>query len=337
MEQAIRNFPKQFEWEPKIENADKWSVLGKYIICGMGGSHLQGDVFQNAVPGFDLSVHQDYGLPRWPQEVLKNTLIIASSYSGNTEETISAFEEAIEKRYPVAVISTGGKLIELAKQHGVPYIQIPDTGIQPRSALGYTFKALAKMVGRDDIVEQAASLASKLDADKLEPQGRELAETLKGKVPVLYASNRNYSVAYNWKIKFNETGKIPAFYNVFPELNHNEMTGFSAKGARLPAGQGPASGRDVSEAASLSENFYFLFFKDADDHPKIQKRMEVLEKLYGERGLPVTVLPLEGSSTLEKIFSSLLLADWVAYYTAQHYGVDPEQVPMVEEFKRLIA
>jgi len=329
MEEVIRNFPKQFEWEPKIENADTWSALGKYIICGMGGSHLQGDVFQNAVPGFDLSVHQDYGLPRWPQEVLEKTLIIASSYSGNTEETLSSFEGAIKNGYPVAAITTGGKLLSRAKQHGVPYIQIPDTGIQPRSALGYTFKALAKMVGRDDIVEQAASLASKLDADKLEPQGRELAETLKGKVPVLYASNRNYSVAYNWKIKFNETGKIPAFYNVFPELNHNEMTGFSAKG-------GPASGGDVSEAASLSENFHFLFFKDADDHPKIQKRMEVLEKLYKERGLPVTMLDLKGSSTLEKIFSSLLLGDWTAYYTAQQYGLESEQVPMVEEFKKLI-
>ena len=86
---TIRNFAKQFEYEPKIENEDRWKPLGKYIICGMGGSHLQGDVMQNAVPGIDLSVHQYDGLPHWPEEVLKQTLIIASSYSGNTEEVVS--------------------------------------------------------------------------------------------------------------------------------------------------------------------------------------------------------------------------------------------------------
>ena len=124
MEEAIRNFAKQFEWEPKIENEEKLQRTGKYILCGMGGSHLQGDVMQNAVSNLDLSVHEDYGLPGWPDEVLKKTLIIASSYSGNTEETVSAFKEAVEKGYPVAVSSIGGKLIELAKEHGIPYIQV---------------------------------------------------------------------------------------------------------------------------------------------------------------------------------------------------------------------
>ena len=336
MEEAILNFPKQFEYEPKIENEDRLQALGKYILCGMGGSHLQGDIMQNAYPGFDLSVHEDYGLPMWPKEILKKTLIIASSYSGNTEETISAFQETMEKGYPAAVISTGGKLIALAKKHGVPYIQIPDTGIQPRSALGFTFRALAKMVGREDILDQAGNLAHELKPEELEEKGRSLAQQLRGKVPIMYASQRNYSVAYIWKINFNETGKIPAFYNVFPELNHNEMTGFSAKGALPDGGRGPASGGDVSKAASLSNIFHFIFLKDQDDHPKIQKRMDILKKLYEDRGLPVTALPLEGSFALGKIFSSLLLADWVAYYTALQYGSDPEQVPMVEEFKKLI-
>ena len=103
-------------FEDILENEEKLERTGKYLICGMGGSHLQGDVMQNVAPSFDLSVHQDYGLPEWSDEVLRKTLIIASSYSGNTEETVSAFEEAIEKKYPVAVSSIGGKLIELAKE-----------------------------------------------------------------------------------------------------------------------------------------------------------------------------------------------------------------------------
>ena len=148
-----------------------------------------------------------------------------------------------------------------------------------------------------------------------------LAETLKGKVPVIYSSATNKSIAYNWKIKFNETGKIPAFYNVVPELNHNEMTGFDAK----------------ESSAKLSENFHFIFLKDDSDHPQNLKRMEVMEKLYADRGFPVSVLELRGSSKIEKIFSSLVLADWAAYHTAEIYGLESEQVPMVEEFKKLVS
>ena len=318
MEEAIRNFAKQFEYDPKIENEDKLQRTGKYIICGMGGSHLQGDVFQNAVPGFDLSVHQDYGLPGRPDDVLKQTLIIASSYSGNTEETVSAFQEAAEKGYPLAVISTGGKLIEMAKEHNIPYIQIPDTGIQPRSALGFTFKALAKMVGREDIVEEAGKLAQTLKPEALEEDGKEMVKHLAGKVPVIYASTRNYSVAYNWKIKFNETSKTPAFYNLFPELNHNEMNGF-----------------DVSDSTKqVTSPFFFLFLRDSEDHPRIQKRMQVLHDQLHARGLPIIFIDLEGNSRLERIFSSLLLADWTALHLARHYERDPEQVPMIEEFKK---
>lgn len=320
MEEAIRNFPKQFEWEPNIENADRWKPLGKYLICGMGGSHLQGDVFQAAYPGFDLSVYQDYGLPNWPADVLKQTLVIVSSYSGNTEETVSGFQEAMQKGYPVAAISTGGKLIDLAKQHGVPYIQMPDTGIQPRSALGFSFKALAKMVGRNDIVEQAAQVGKQLErqAQDFEKAGKQMAEWLEGAVPVVYASNKNYAIAYNWKIKFNETGKIPAFYNVFPELNHNEMNGF-----------------DVSDSTrELAEKFHFIFLKDTEDHERVQKRMEVLQNQLMDRKFKVNILALAGDSALAKIFSSLLIADWTALYVARHYNRDPEQVPMIEEFKK---
>lgn len=320
MEETIRNFAKQFEWEPEIRNKEKWKNYERYIIAGMGGSHLQGDIFQSVAPGFNLSVYEDYGLPPWPLSVIKETLVIASSYSGNTEETVSVFEEAVSKKIPVAAISIGGKLLELARQHEVPYIQLPDTGIQPRMALGFAFKALAKMAGRDDLLKEAGMLALALDPGIFQERGKLLARKLQWKIPLIYASNLNYSAAYNWKIKFNETAKIPAFYNVFPELNHNEMTGF-----------------DVKESTKiLSEKFHFIFLKDSEDDARIQKRMEVSRKMYENMGFPVEIIDLKGSSKLERIFSSLLLADWTAYYTAKFYGVDPEQIPMVEEFKKLI-
>lgn len=322
MEEAIRNFPKQFEWNPGIENADRWKVPGKYILCGMGGSHLQGDIFQNAFPGFDLSVYQDYGLPSWRDDVFRQTLIIVSSYSGNTEEAISSFEEAVKNKYPVAAISTGGELLSRAKQQGVPYIQLPDTGIQPRSALGFTFKALAKMLGRDDVGEEARKVGEQLleTAGGFEAEGRALAEKLQGRIPLIYASAKNYSIAYNWKIKFNETAKIPAFYNLFPELNHNEMNGFD-----VPDSTGALCGK-----------FHFVFLKDTVDHERIQKRMNALESLLQERGFSVEIVSLGEGSMLDKIFGSLLLADWTALHLARHYGRDPEQVSMIEEFKKLI-
>jgi glucose/mannose-6-phosphate isomerase len=161
-----------------------------------------------------------------------------------------------------------------------------------------------------------------LDPTSLEESGKKLALKLKNYIPVIYASDRNLSLAYNWKIKLNETGKIPAFYNVFPELNHNEMTGFDV----------------VDSTKNLSDKFYFIILKDTDDNPKILKRMDILERLYKDRDLKVEVINLaEKKESWYKIFSTLILADWVAYYSAQEYGLESEQVPMVEEFKKLIS
>lgn len=320
MEEVILNFPKQFEWEPHIQNSGQLERRKILIVAGMGGSHLAADIVQAWNPALDIIVHSDYRLYGIPESVLQNSLIVANSYSGNTEETVSAFKEGVSRHIPVSAIGIGGKLLDLAKQYNVPYIQIPDTGIQPRMALGFTLKALAAMAGLDDLAKKAGKLALLLKPEEFKKQGEELAKKLQKKIPVIYASKKNYAVAYNWKIKFNETGKIPAFYNVFPELNHNEMAGF-----------------DVRESTkNLSEQFHFIFLKDSKDDERIQKRMEVSQKMYAERGFPVEIIDLKGSSKLERIFSSLLLADWTAYYLAALHGVDPEQTLMIEEFKKLI-
>lgn len=322
MYEAIKNFNRQFEYEPHIENATALQPTAKFLVVGMGGSHLAADLLKVWNPGLDVVVHEDYGLPAISDEDLAERLIILSSYSGNTEEVISAFEEAGTKNLSRVVISIGGKLLELAKKNKLPYIQMPDTGIQPRSALGLTLMALLKLMDQQQAMRGASKLSSMLKPAEFEDQGRELAERLKGFVPVIYSSSRNLPIAYNWKIKFNETGKIPAFYNVLPELNHNEMTGFDAK----------------DTTRELSKNFYFLLLEDDSDNPKIKKRMQILAKLYRERSLKVEFIKLTSSSdSFYKIFSSLILADWTAYHTAKSYGVEPEQVPMVEEFKKLVA
>ena len=323
MYEAIKNFNKQFEYEPVIENEDKLERENKFIVAGMGGSHLAAGLLKSiSRVALDMTIHRDYGLP----DDTEDRLLILSSYSGNTEEVIDVFEKGIEKNLSMAVISIGGKLIELAKKHSLPYIQMPNTGIQPRSALGYSLRALLKVIGEEEMLKETGKLSEALDPSSYERQGKALAEKLKGKVPVIYSSTRNMAIAYNWKIKFNETGKIPAFYNVFPELNHNEMTGFDVK----------------NETKELSKNFHFIILKDKEDNERILKRMEVLAGLYKDRGLSVDVIDIEGlpaqagNDKYHKVFASLILADWAAYYTAQMYGLEAEQVPMIEEFKKLI-
>ena len=318
MEEAIKNFHTQFLWKPQIQNADKLPPAKKFVVGGMGGSHLAAGLLHLINPELDLVIHRDYGLPILA--AAPDCLYIASSYSGNTEETVNFAEEALKKGYTVATVSVGGKLLEFAQKNNLPHIVILDTKIQPRSALGFSLLALAVLVGDKKLLNELPLLAENLNPDALEEKGQTLSKELRSFVPVIYSSTRNSAIAYNWKIKFNETGKIPAFYNVFPELNHNEMTGFDA----------------IQTTEGLSRQFHFIFLTDTADHPQIQKRMDVCVKLYKERGLAVATMPLEGRNTPEKIFSSLLIADWTAFHTSKLYGTEAEQVPMVEEFKKLI-
>jgi len=321
MQDAIRKFPEQFSYNPLILNEEKLGKYESYVLVGMGGSHLSADILKAIDPSMDLTIHMNYGLPKMSESKLKKSLIIASSYSGNTEEVIEAYHEAKERGLSLAVIAVGGALIDYAKADGIPYVQLPNTGIQPRSALGFSLRALMKLLQREDLLEDSSQLANTLDSRVFEKAGKALARRLKDCVPVVYTSAENFALAYNWKIKLNETGKIPAFYNVLPELNHNEMTGFDVK--------------ETSE--QLSKNYYFLFLKDKNDHKKIIERMDVLQKLYTDRGLHVEEIAIEGRNIYEQIFSSLLLADWTAVYIAELYGLESEQVPMVEEFKKMIS
>jgi len=187
--------------------------------------------------------------------------------------------------------------------------------------LGYQIRALFKLTGLDEELLETGRLADSLDVAAAALAGERLAEKLSGKVPIIYASERNGALARNWKITFNETGKIPAFYNILPELNHNEMTGFDATEASRP----------------LSEKFHLIFLRDSADDERVQRRMKILEKLYQDRGFGVELIDLEGKDIWEKIFGSLLTGVWSAYYLALSYGAEPEQVPMVEEFKKLMS
>jgi glucose/mannose-6-phosphate isomerase len=141
-----------------------------------------------------------------------------------------------------------------------------------------------------------------------------LANSIGEKIPVIYTSNQNLAIAYNWKIKFNETAKTPAFYNLFSELNHNEMQGFADE--------------------NNSKNFHFIFLHDSTDNPRVEQRMNITSQIFEEKGYTVTNLELSGQNAFEKIFSSLIIADWTALEIAKTKGTDPQSVPLIEDFKK---
>lgn len=321
MDQALRDFPNQFAFEPVVANAEHLEPKPHVVVCGMGGSNLASSLLKTWKPEIWITMHRDYGLPAMPEDLARQTLFIASSYSGNTEETLSSYDEARAKGHAVAVVAVGGKLLDAAKRDDVAYIELPNTGIQPRAALGFSAVALMKLMGQAEALDEMKRLASTLQGDVLEGSGKKLASELSGHVPLFYASEQNVAIARIAKIKFNENTKIPAFFNALPEMNHNEMTGF-----------------DVTDAThALSEKFHIVLFRDASDHAQIQKRMDVVKQLYEKRGLAVSEITMAGTTKLEQMFMALLIADWASFYVGQAYGVEIEQVPMVEEFKKLIA
>ncbi len=314
--EAIKSLSKQLQYQPELVNDDKLGKHERFIFVGMGGSALAPDLLKVSNPQWDILIHRDYGLPDLPDKVLQNSLIVLNSYSGNTEEVISAFKLALEKNLSVVAVSVGGKLLELARQNTKPYVEMPDWGLEPRMALGLNLRALLKVLGQDESLD----MISKIQLPESEKNGKEIAHKVRGFVPVIYSSRKNGPLAYAWKVKINETSKKPAFSNVFPELNHNEMAGFHAN--------------EVSKL--LSQNFCFIFLEDQTDNPRMLKRMGVTAQLFQKQKLNVETLELTGDHAFFKIFSSLQLADWVSYYIAKEYGVDPADISAIEEFKRMM-
>jgi len=327
----ILESPGQFSDGLRLASEVRFSSNPGYrsvMVSGMGGSALPGDILRTYLSDLarrgllpePVSIHQNrfYELPF----EARRSLNVFASYSGNTEETIESFESAIAESLPSLGISSGGKIEELCLREGIPHIKlpVPFPDFQPRLGTGYFFGALYQVLVnegltpdmRDEMKEGATYLRSRLSA--LEEEGKALAEKCQGKMLVIYASPRYGSVAMVWKIKFNENAKTAAFWNFFPELNHNEMVGYTHP-------QGP---------------FRVIMLRDPEDHPKNLKRFEVTSGLLREQGISVDVLDMEGKNVFNRVFSSLLLADFASYHLALTYGIDPTPVVMVEKLKRML-
>lgn len=323
--------PEQFR--AGFDLAKGTSIPGTFraiMISGMGGSALPGnlfriylnDLFRTERPHEQpLSVYQNrsYTLP---PESFHECLNFICSYSGNTEETIASFGEALKNNLPCIALSAGGKIEAMAKEHGVPHVKlpIPYENFQPRVGTGYFFGAMYQILVNQglvpdmtaDLLKQAAELKAQMPA--LEAEGQALAKKIAGKTPVIYSTAKYKSVAMVWKIKLNENAKTPAFWNFFPELNHNEMVGWT-----LPQGQ-----------------FFVLMLRDTDAHPQVLKRFEITAELLRQKGVTVEILDMSGGSVYSKVFTSIALGDFASYYLALEYGQDPTPVALVEELKKML-
>lgn len=317
MRDVIRTSPKQITRSREV-NKDI-AVKGDFdsiVLAGMGGSGHPGDLL-NALqlPLVPLTVHRDYDLPPLKTHT---PLVIISTYSGNTEESLSAYLAARQKGYSLLANTSGGLLKEWSQRDNVPVVTIDYPGMQPRHTLFASFTGLASVLARGGLVR---TIDAEMDAcvgllrqemNDLEELGKKLSEKLKGVTPVFTAGESLAFAAKNFKIQTNENVKTPAFWNQFPELNHNEMVGFT----------------------NPQTAFHVVMLRDPADHPRNKARMEVTADLYQQWGVGVSHIDVKGDSQIEKIFYAVTVGLWTTYFLALAYNIDPVPVAGVEDFKK---
>lgn len=275
------------------------------VVGGMGGSALPALLARTLGSSHYLLVHRDYDLPTVLPE---NASCIAISYSGNTEETLSFAEAALAQGLPLSIITSGGKLLELATTHSLPHVIVPVSFV-PRDAVLATTKALLALLGEAPLLS-TADLEDTLT--QAEADGEELASLCKAFTPIFYTSTRNEALGYVAKVQILETAKRPAFSNVFPEMNHNELEGL---------GQGG--------------HYVAVFLQSSTDHSQIQKRMELTQQLYEEAGMPTLTLTLPADASHAAIYA-WWTARTAARLLAEQEGIDPDATPTIERFKTLL-
>jgi glucose/mannose-6-phosphate isomerase len=299
----------------------------KIIIAGMGGSAIGGNILKDwlrdIVP-IPIEVCRDYHLPAYADE---KTLVLAISYSGNTEETLNMLIEAIEKRCMIITISSNGVLKEFSQKIGIPCIKLPK-GFPPRSAIPYLFFSLAVSLKKIRVLEspkeefnEAINVLKQVREDiRLETTtadniAKRIALDLYGSIPVIYGFGIYKGVAQRIKTQFNENAKCLSFYACFPELNHNETVGWTGKG-------------------DLADKFVILLIRDKEEPLEIMTRIDVTKKMvFDERAKNVIEVFSKGKSNLAKILSTIFVGDFVSIYLAFLYGIDPTPVKIIDKLK----
>ncbi len=322
MKELVLNFPTQLHEALIIGQNYRFispvKDFSNVVLTGLGGSGIGGSIVQNYV--FDkvsipFIVNKDYSLPKF---VNSRSLVIVSSYSGNTEETISAMQQAIKARATIVCITSGGKIAEIAKKKKLDCILLP-AGMPPRSCIGYSMTQVLFTFShfgliQDDLSKTIKASIKLLKADEkdIQSKARAIARKLYGKLPVIYSSSAFEGVAARVQQQLNENSKMLCWHNVIPEMNHNELVGWRDK--------------DASKAV--------VFLKDAEDAERVRIRFQIIKQIIKKYTPNIIEINSKGKSYWEKVFYFIHLTDWVSVMLAELRKQDATEVRVIDFLKK---
>ena len=316
MLEIVKNYPKMCEEAIKIVESVSLPQyeFNKIIVCGMGGSAIGGDLLKDLLrerTSIPIEVSRSYHLPEYADE---HTLVFCISYSGNTEETLSQFIEAIERKCKIITITSNGRLEKWCKNLKIPLIQVP-RGFQPRASLPYLFFSLIICLQKlgtielNDEIEETIQILKKIKIEKI----KEIALSLKNSFPVIYAPVEFSGVARRVKTQLNENSKVLARYEIFPELNHNEIVGYENK---------------------VEKNSSLIILRDRDETEEMKKRIEITKTLIRDKVKSLAEIWAEGKSKLAKIMSLVFMGDVLSVELAYLRKVDPKPTKNIDFLKK---
>ncbi|MFP3984709.1 MAG: bifunctional phosphoglucose/phosphomannose isomerase [Candidatus Bathyarchaeia archaeon] len=297
------------------------------IVAGMGGSAIGGNLLKDWLydrASIPVEVCRDYDLPAYADE---NSMVIAVSYSGETEETLNTFLKAVKRHCPILTITSGGHLQSFSEKLKIPHMLIP-SGLAPRAAVAYTSLPLIIVIEKlqiikevKDEIEETLKILQKISKENgLEVylksnEAKRLASEIKGTIPIVYGFRQYSAIARRLKCQFNENSKVPSKFDVFPELNHNEVVGWEAP-------------------KKLTKTFSTIFLRDPDESLEIKHRIEITKQIVAPKVSKVLEIQVQGKLKLAKMFSGMYLGDFASIYLALLGGVDPSPTKTIVHLKQ---
>jgi len=325
MKDLVANFPNQITEALAIGERAKLqtpnSKLQTVLITGLGGSGIGGTIAGEIVAGecpVPIIVNKDYFLPAFVNE---HTLVIVSSYSGNTEETIQAMEAAMKRKAKIVCVTSGGKILEMAKQNGIDHIVIPG-GHPPRACLGYSLTQLFFILHFFNLsshsfkkqLQRSVDLITKESA-VIKKEAMEVADFLNKKIPVIYAVDGYNGVATRFRQQINENSKMLCWHNILPEMNHNELVGWAEK----------------------HEECAVIFLRNKEDYSRTQSRVEISKGVMSKYTSHIREVWSKGASQLERSLYIIHLTDWASCFLADKKGIDATEVNVINSLKGELA
>jgi len=336
MFEVLVNYPNQFNESFVISETINNEIIdfnfNRVIFLGMGGSAISGEIISNLLyelnSGIEVIVNRNY---YYNGRIDENTLIIVSSYSGNTEETLTALNSLLTKTKNIVSVSTGGKLKDISKANNLSFVELPG-GLQPRCALLYSLFVNLSIVLKSEFIsaENKSIIANSIDEIKssiskwtkqfsiFEENNKalKLADSLLNKTAVIYSSSRLSAVNLRWRGQIQENAKVPAFGNIIPEMNHNEINAW--------------------DSDSFKNSFKVFIMEDGDEYDRTKKRMVYLKELIGNN-VDAETIDLSSKTYFARILELIVLGDWVSFYLALLLEKDPTVIPLITELKEKLS